>query len=220
MTVRRSAPSCPRRTPLLRRARNGAISPSGARPSARPAPKTAFPLRIIPRSARPMPTSGQPDGIHVRPEFYPYWAANLILAGWTALQKRRMRQMKQKTILLELLRWLCAGLAVVFLVVSFRQEPVSSAAFEDVASAVTAERRPECPAGGQRADVKRLYGLNPSDFDGCLLYYPQTTWRPRSCCCSSCAIRRSRRLSAPPWRPGSKRRRPASTATAWSSMTC
>ena len=22
----------------------------------------------------------QPDGIHVRPEFYPYWAANLILA--------------------------------------------------------------------------------------------------------------------------------------------
>ena len=37
--------------------------------------------------------------------------------------------MKQKTILLELLRWLCAGLAVVFLVVSFRQEPVSSAAF-------------------------------------------------------------------------------------------
>ena len=38
--------------------------------------------------------------------------------------------MKQKTILLELLRWLCAGLAVVFLVVSFRQEPVSSAAFE------------------------------------------------------------------------------------------
>ena len=46
--------------------------------------------------------------------------------------------MKQKTILLELLRWLCAGLAVVFLVVSFRQEPVSSAAFENVASAVTA----------------------------------------------------------------------------------
>ena len=46
--------------------------------------------------------------------------------------------MKQKTILLELLRWLCVGLAVVFLVVSFRQEPVSSAAFENVASAVTA----------------------------------------------------------------------------------
>ena len=58
--------------------------------------------------------------------------------------------MKQKTILLELLRWLCVGLAVVFLVVSFRQEPVSSAAFENVASA--GERRPERPAGGQRAD--------------------------------------------------------------------
>ena len=60
--------------------------------------------------------------------------------------------MKQKTILLELLRWLCAGLAVVFLVVSFRQEPVSSAAFEDVASAELTEHRPERPAGGQRAD--------------------------------------------------------------------
>ena len=28
-----------------------------------------------------MPDLWQPDGIHVRPEFYPYWAANLILAG-------------------------------------------------------------------------------------------------------------------------------------------
>ena len=92
--------------------------------------------------------------------------------------------MKQKTILLELLRWLCAGLAVVFLVVSFRQEPVSSAAFEDVASAVTAIPAARACASlavdlsalqeGSVQMVKRLYGLNPSDFDGCLLYYPQT----------------------------------------------
>ena len=82
--------------------------------------------------------------------------------------------MKQKTILLELLRWLCAGLAVVFLVVSFRQEPVSSAAFEDVASAVTASIDLSALQEGSVQMVKRLYGLNPSDFDGCLLYYPQT----------------------------------------------
>ena len=88
--------------------------------------------------------------------------------------------MKQKTILLELLRWLCAGLAVVFLVVSFRQEPVSSAAFEDVASggrlasAVTASVDLSALQEGSVQMVKRLYGLNPSDFDGCLLYYPQT----------------------------------------------
>ena len=83
--------------------------------------------------------------------------------------------MKQKTILLELLRWLCAGLAVVFLVVSFRQEPVSSAAFEDVASAVTASV--DLSALQELAEdtvAPALYGLNPSDFDGCLLYYPQT----------------------------------------------
>ena len=73
--------------------------------------------------------------------------------------------MKQKTILLELLRWLCAGLAVVFLVVSFRQEPVSSAAFEDVASAVTASVDLSALQEGSVQMVKRLYGL---------LYYPQT----------------------------------------------
>ena len=72
--------------------------------------------------------------------------------------------MKQKTILLELLRWLCAGLAVVFLVVSFRQEPVSSAAFEDVASAVTASIDLSALQEGSVQMVKRLYGL----------YYPQT----------------------------------------------
>ena len=75
--------------------------------------------------------------------------------------------MKQKTILLELLRWLCAGLAVVFLVVSFRQEPVRS-------SAVTASIDLSALQEGSVQMVKRLYGLNPSDFDGCLLYYPQT----------------------------------------------
>ena len=73
--------------------------------------------------------------------------------------------MKQKTILLELLRWLCAGLAVVFLVVSFRQEPVSSAAFENVASAVTASIDLSALQEGSVQMVKRLYGLNPSDFD-------------------------------------------------------
>ena len=67
--------------------------------------------------------------------------------------------MKQKTILLELLRWLCAGLAVVFLVVSFRQEPVSSAAFEDVASAVTASIDLSALQEGSVQMVKRLYGL-------------------------------------------------------------
>ena len=70
--------------------------------------------------------------------------------------------MKQKTILLELLRWLCAGLAVVFLVVSFRQEPVSSAAFEDVASAVTASVDLSALQEGSVQMVKRLYGLNPA----------------------------------------------------------
>ena len=24
----------------------------------------------------------QPDGVHLLPEFYPYWAANLIIASW------------------------------------------------------------------------------------------------------------------------------------------
>lgn len=46
--------------------------------------------------------------------------------------------MKQKVILLELLRWLTVLAAVILLVVMFRQDPVSNAAAEDVAAAVTA----------------------------------------------------------------------------------
>ena len=49
-----------------------------------------------------------------------------------------------------------------------------AAAFEDVASAVTASIDLSALQEGSVQMVKRLYGLNPSDFDGCLLYYPQT----------------------------------------------
>ena len=49
-----------------------------------------------------------------------------------------------------------------------------AAAFEDVASAVTASVDLSALQEGSVQMVKRLYGLNPSDFDGCLLYYPQT----------------------------------------------
>ena len=50
----------------------------------------------------------------------------------------------------------------------------AAAAFEDVASAVTASIDLSALQEGSVQMVKRLYGLNPSDFDGCLLYYPQT----------------------------------------------
>lgn len=43
-----------------------------------------------------------------------------------------------------------------------------------MASAVTASVDLSALQEGSVQMVKRLYGLNPSDFDGCLLYYPQT----------------------------------------------
>lgn len=82
--------------------------------------------------------------------------------------------MKQKVILLELLRWLTVLAAVILLVVMFRQDPVSNAAAEDVAAAVTARLDMSNLQEGDAQMVKRLYALNAADFESCVLYYPQT----------------------------------------------
>lgn len=82
--------------------------------------------------------------------------------------------MRQKQILLELLRWAVVALAVVLLLVSFRQAPLSDAAPEQVMEAVTATLDMSNLQPGDNQMVKRLYGLNPAEFESCLLYYPMT----------------------------------------------
>lgn len=89
-----------------------------------------------------------------------------------------------------------------------------------MASAVTASIDLSALQEGSVQMVKRLYGLNPSDFDGCLLYYPQTNMEAEELLLLKLRDTSQQEAVRAAVRPGSKRRRPASTATAWSSMTC
>lgn len=82
--------------------------------------------------------------------------------------------MKQKQILLEILRWTVVLLAVILLLVSFRQGPSSNAVPEEVMAAVTAKLDMSNLQQGDNQMVKRLYALNPADYESCLLYYPMT----------------------------------------------
>lgn len=82
--------------------------------------------------------------------------------------------MKQKQMLLELLRWAAVVLAVVLLLISFRQAPSSNALPEEVLAAITDTLDLSNLQQGDNQMVKRLYGLDPAVYEACLLYYPVT----------------------------------------------
>lgn len=77
-----------------------------------------------------------------------------------------------KTTILEIARWVCVAAAVVMIVLSLSQGSISNAAPEDVEAAVTAELNMDTMQKADNQMIKRLYGLNPSDFESCVLYYP------------------------------------------------
>lgn len=68
---------------------------------------------------------------------------------------------------------LCA-LLVLLLWTQLGQNRQSATPFEQMQAAVTtaADLSPVQPGDNQM--IKRLYGLDPAEFDGCLLYYPNT----------------------------------------------
>lgn len=96
-----------------------------------------------------------------------------------------MKQRQSRGLMPWILTLLCAVLLTVWVLGSMPAAPkegaavaagtayLDSAAAKD-ASAVTASVDLSALQEGSVQMVKRLYGLNPSDFDGCLLYYPQT----------------------------------------------
>ena len=51
---------------------------------------------------------------------------------------------------------------------------VSSAEIEDVFEEVKAKISMDNMLEGDNQMIKRLYGLNPEDYEGCVLYYPET----------------------------------------------
>ena len=82
--------------------------------------------------------------------------------------------MKAKTWIYEVARWLAAIAVVVYLVVLFGGNTVSSTAFSDVCAAVMDVVDTDNMQEAENRMVKRLYGLDPGSFEGCILYYPVT----------------------------------------------
>lgn len=82
--------------------------------------------------------------------------------------------MRAKNILLEAARWVAAVAALVYLLVLFGGNTVSNAPFEDVSAAVMETVDTENMVLAENQMVKRLYGIDPAAYEGCVLYYPAT----------------------------------------------
>ena len=82
--------------------------------------------------------------------------------------------MKAKTWIFEAVRWITVVAAVVYLLVMFGGSGLSSASFAEVSAAVMETVDTTNMQQAENRMVKRLYGLEPGSFEGCLLYYPTT----------------------------------------------
>lgn len=75
---------------------------------------------------------------------------------------------------LEAVKWVILALALVFLWNQAAQGRESAADFQTVAEQVVAAMDLSNTLEGDNQMVKRLYGLDPADYEGVLLYYPAT----------------------------------------------
>lgn len=82
--------------------------------------------------------------------------------------------MKLKALLLEAARWIAVFAAIVYLVVLLGGNKVSNADFSQVSGAVMDAADTANMTKAENRMVKRLYGLEPGDYEGCVLYYPAT----------------------------------------------
>lgn len=82
--------------------------------------------------------------------------------------------MDKKTTLLEILRWSTVLVAVISLVMMFGSNTISDADPEAVTAAVTEKLDMEHMLKADNQMIKRFYGLDPSSFEACILYYPTT----------------------------------------------
>ena len=81
---------------------------------------------------------------------------------------------KSKSIVFEILRWVVVAAAVLFLLSKCSQNRISTAAPETVIEAVTSKLDMSEMQEANNRMIKRLYGLNPDDYESCVLYYPTT----------------------------------------------
>ena len=79
-----------------------------------------------------------------------------------------------KTTLYEVARWAAALVALISLIVMFSGNAISDAEPAQVAEAVTQVIEMENMLEGDNTMIKRFYGLDPSAYEACILYYPTT----------------------------------------------
>ena len=79
-----------------------------------------------------------------------------------------------KNMVYEIARWAVVLVAVVSLIIMFGGNTVSSADPAEVEAAVTAQIDMTNMLPGDNQLIKRFYGLDPSQFEACILYYPTT----------------------------------------------
>lgn len=82
--------------------------------------------------------------------------------------------MNGKAVFFEAARWVAAALAVVLLIGMFGGNTVSNADPAEVVQEVTAVLDMSSMLEGDNQMIKRFYGLDPSAFEACYLYYPNT----------------------------------------------
>ena len=79
-----------------------------------------------------------------------------------------------KALLLEIARWALALAAVICLALMFRSDPVSDADPQAVREAASARMDLTQVLEADNQMIRRLYGLDISAYDACILYYPAT----------------------------------------------
>ena len=79
-----------------------------------------------------------------------------------------------KSALYGILRWGCVAVAVISLMIMFGGNTVSNADPLEVAEAVVETIDMENMLEADNQLIKRFYGLDPSSFEACILYYPTT----------------------------------------------
>ena len=82
--------------------------------------------------------------------------------------------MRSNAFLYEIGRWAAVVVGIVCLIVLFGGNSVSGADPREVAEAVTSAIDMENMQLADNQMVKRFYGLDPADYEGCILYYPNT----------------------------------------------
>ncbi len=85
-----------------------------------------------------------------------------------------MKRRKNRTVPAAAAKYLCILLMALFLVLQFTGSRQSATPFADMSRAVSEAAVMDNMQAGDNQMVRRLYKLDPAEYEGVLLYYPST----------------------------------------------